>query len=62
MKNYQFKYDGCGEIGIGPVDINEPATSFVYTLHNNSLIAEPVITFALILNTYVFNMTFGGLP
>ena len=43
---YNTFYNKCGEIGIAPVDKTQPATSFVYTLYDNSLIAEPVITFA----------------
>ena len=58
---YTFYYE-CGEIGIGPVDKTQPATSFVYSLYDNSLIAEPTITFALNTNKTFWDFTFGGLP
>ena len=56
----QFEY-ACGEIGIAPVDTNQTASSYIYSLYNNSLIAEPILTFEYnSMDTITY--TFGGLP
>ena len=55
----------CGEIGLGPIDPNQQATSFINALYSNSLIAEKKVTFELTNSTVTgnnINFTVGGVP
>lgn len=52
----------CGVLGLGPINQNETATSYLYSLFNSSMIAKPLVTLAQSTADTNVNMMFGGIP